>query len=175
MNVALAALAAFWLAFANWQHPVLRLATDYANLVALWLLLLLPWGTVIVAFARLAGRARWLVLTLSIPAVLTGGEPLFLTSLGVVSTLPGTGGDGMIPVRRVALPAGGALVVYQTACVVCDYGVVVRQERRVLPGVLLVRDVYDHYHAEDASIEIVDPARVGVNGHEIRVRRWVYR
>ena len=43
-----------------------------------------------------------------------------------------------------------------------DFGLVVRQEMNLLPGVLLVRRHLDVYHARDASLELVGPNRVKV-------------
>jgi hypothetical protein len=175
LYVALSALAAFWLALANWEHPVLRLAMDYANLVALWFLLLLPWGVAVLAFVRLAGWTRWLMLALAVPSIIVGAIPLLMTSLDLLTTHVGASGSGFTPLHRLPLPHGGALVVYQTNCgAVCDYGVVVRQERALVPGLLLVRDVYNQYHAEDAVVEITAPDRARVESHDVRLLRWVY-
>jgi hypothetical protein len=174
-SVAIAALAAFWLALANWFHPVLRLAMDYANCVALWLLLLLPWGAAIVAFARITGRTRWLVLALTIPAIVVGAVPFAMTSLDLLVTPVGESDGIYTPIGRLPLPHGGTLVIYRTNCgAMCDYGVVVRQERTLVPGLLLVRNIYQRYHAQDAAVEILAPDLVRVEKCKVHLRSWIY-
>jgi hypothetical protein len=89
---------------------------------------------------------------------------------------------------RGSLALGPARVrVYRTNCgATCDYGVVIRHERPVLPGVLLVRELGSWYHAGAAELA-ADPAGVRavvtetsrdyrgpVGPHLLTVRPWVY-
>src|SRR3954469_15803720 len=83
---ALLALAAFWLAIMNGRYPVLRLSTGYANELALWLLLLLPWCVAVAALALMRGRLRWLVFLLAIPSIAIGAVPLLGASFELVTT-----------------------------------------------------------------------------------------
>jgi hypothetical protein len=128
-----------------------------------------------VALARLAGRTRWLVLALTVAAIVVGAIPLMGTSLDLLATHFGESDGAYTPLHRLPLPRGGALVVYQTNCgTICDYGVVVRQERALVPGLLLVRDVYNQYRAEDAVVEVTAPDRAWAEKREVHLRPWVY-
>jgi hypothetical protein len=175
---ALAALGVFWLAMLNWGHPVLRLSTSYANLLVIWLLLILPLGVAIAALVTQRGRVRWLLLTLAIPAVLVSVIPFLGASLELLTTGFGEPDSGFDPVQRTALPHGGELVVYLTDCgATCSVGAVVRHERTLVPGVLLlVRNVYStsRYRAEDVRVELVGEYRARVDFDVVRLRRWVY-
>jgi hypothetical protein len=85
--------------------------------------------------------------------------------------------DGsFMPLRRLPLERGGRLVVYQTNCgATCSFGVVVRHERVLMPGVLLlVRNVFSRYGWDDARVEVTAPDRAIMEGSEVRLRRWVY-
>jgi hypothetical protein len=172
---ALAGLAGFWLAIANWTHPVLRFASPYANLVALWVLMLLPWLAAGAAVWGMRRWWRWLTLVLALPTLLVGTVEFLLVSFEVSSREVGSPDPGFEPIRRVRLAQGGELVVYLTGCgAVCDDGVIVRHERRVLPEIRLVREVYDEYHAADAVVEQLSPDSVRVGGRRLRLRRWVW-
>jgi hypothetical protein len=171
----LASLAAFWLALVNWQHPLLRLSMDYVNVVAFWLLLLLPWGAVVATIVWLDGWRRWVMSVVAVACIVVGAVPLFGTSIELLTRPIGSSDGIYTPLRHLALPQGGRLTVYETDCgAPCDFGVVVRQERAILPGVLLVRDIFSVYPAEDAEVDITAPDRVRVNGHEVAIRAWVY-
>lgn len=169
LAIILLPLVTFWLVLANWAYPVLRLASGAASLRYAVVLLVLPLVTAGMALARLAGRVRWFVLTLVVPTILVAGVIVFMAGAP-----PETGGK-LTPVRRVPLPGGGALVVYRANyCVTCDFDVVLRQERRLVSGLLLVRDLYGRRHAEDADVELTAPDRVRVGDEDLRLRRWVY-
>jgi len=173
--ITLAALAAACLAYLNLRHPVLRLAYPYANVVALWLLLLLPVAAAIVALIRLRRWARWLMLALTGCVFAYTGPILFLVTLGLFTTPISAPDPSFLPLHRLSLPAGGSLVVYRTDCgAPCSFGIVVRQERALVPGLLLVRDVYAHDDIDDASVEIMTPEWALVSGREVHLQRWVY-
>ncbi len=56
------------------------------------------------------------------------------------------------PVRTLGLPDGGSMVAYRTnGGATTDFGVVVRQERQLLPGVRLVRTALEEDHADDVT------------------------
>lgn len=106
---------------------------------------------------------------------MAGALPLLFTSVGFFSTPFGQSNGMLTPVRRVPLPDAGAFVVYQTDCgAPCGYGILVRQERSLIPGILLVRDVYSQDGAEDACIEITGSDGATIENEAVRLRRWVY-
>jgi hypothetical protein len=175
ISIILAALAAACLAFLNLRHPVLRLAYPYANVVALWLLLLLPVAAAIVALNRLRRWARWLMLALAACVFACTGPVLFLVTLGLVTTPIEEPDPSFMPLHRSPLPRGGSLVAYLEDCgAPCSFSVVVRQERALVPGLLLVRNVYVYGEIDDASVQIMTPEWALVNGQEVHLLRWVY-
>jgi hypothetical protein len=136
---------------------------------------MLPLGAVVVTLRRLAGRTKWMVLAVAAPTIILSVFLLLGISLDLAATTPGESDIGFAPIHRISLPHGGALVVYRTNCgATCDFGIVVRQERALIPGLLLVRNVYGKYPAHDALVEITAPDRARVQMRELRLRRWVY-
>ena len=58
---------------------------------------------------------------------------------------------------------GTQVVAYRTdGGATTDFGIVVRQQRRLMPGLLVVRDLYSEYDAHDARLEVAGPAAVRV-------------
>jgi len=172
----LALLAAWALALANWDHPVLRFTDALANLLVLWLLLWLPWAAGGVALVRLRGRMRWLLFALSLGAMGFGLEPLLATSLGVALDRSDPNPTGLSPLQRFPLARRGELVVYDAGCgAPCGLDFQVRQEREILPGLLVVRVLYDGPELDEHSVEVISPDRVRIGRDTMRVRPWLYR
>jgi hypothetical protein len=138
-----------------WQlrHPIIRFASPVVNsLLGFALGLGLPWLGVIAVFRI----GRWWAKTVAIAAVL----PLLLYSLVFLlgSAMAGFAyrGGHDLGFDRFAevLWKGSDVRFYRTdGGAATDYGVVIRQERTLFPGVLLVREVDDFYpcHSLDAT------------------------
>jgi hypothetical protein len=155
-------LAGFVLAVANWRVPVLRFAWQPANLATFMLAMLLPAVPVVVAIRR----ARWGVASaLSLAAFLGAILAVGAGVLCVDALWNGTD-PSFEPVREV--PAGPyALRVYRTnGGATTSFGAIVRQERTLVLGLRLVRNVYTAYPAEDARIAGAGPNRWGFDGRD---------
>jgi hypothetical protein len=152
-------------AFFFWQlrHPIVRLASPALNeLVGFALGLGLPWLTVVAIF--LIGR--WWSKAVAIVAV----PPLLLYTfvflLGSVMTgfVYENGRDLSFDRFAETQWKGSDVRFYRTnGGATTDFGVVIRQERTLFPGMLLVRRVDDFYpcysldaHSTDCGITITD-------------------
>ena len=177
LAAALALLAAFWLAQANWAHPVLRFTDDYANLIAIWLLMLLPWATVVVAVRGLRRWWRWLTILAALPALCVGSLGFAFVSLEVSSRAIGSPDTSFTPIRRVELPRGGELVLYRSDCgAICGVGVVAWEEHRIAPGVRVVHPLYAGPDDADADeiLELLPPDSVRIGDRRLPLRRWIW-
>ena len=55
------------------------------------------------------------------------------------------------------------VVLYRSNCgATCDFGLVLRQERRILPGLQMVRFVHSWYRAYEATVSPISPNRLRV-------------
>jgi hypothetical protein len=180
----LAACAAmFLLGIANFFTPVIRLSSPLANHVTFLAILLLPW--VVVALASLV-RPVWLAVAVGTLGVATGiasGVLAILVAFSTYSTWTDGRDQSFLSVSEVRTDAGVVRAYETNGGATTDYGLVVRQERAIFPGVLLVKNVYDEYHARGGRVEMVGPDRVLVHpqrdgvlaeGTEIRVRKLVW-
>jgi hypothetical protein len=43
-----------------------------------------------------------------------------------------------------------------------DFGIVIRQELSIVPGILLVKNLYDRYHMSDATYKIIDDGTISI-------------
>lgn len=143
-------LAAMW----NWSHPTLRLTSVVANRVALVLMLLLPWPAVGIVWPTLRGWRRIAYVAAMAPLLLVGScNALLIATFDLPDVIHDGRDINFKPIRRVALDRS-VLVLYRTDCgATCDWGLVLRQERRIAPGLLLVRELGSWYHAYDAQME----------------------
>ena len=123
-----------------WQvgHPFLRFAWPPLNSTCFLAGLLLPW----VALLQLVLLRRWWTTAIAALAAL----PLLLCSLVIL--IGAILFDTTPAFERIAEMhwAGSSVRIYRTnGGATTAYGIVIRQERTVLPGVLLVRNIDSFY------------------------------
>jgi hypothetical protein len=154
-GIALAgALAVVGLAILDWMRPYLAFRSHVANGLAFAVIMLVaPWGAV--AFARdLSNKWPRRVGTIATEVVAIVALPLVLF---------GACDAAAAPWERISTIETGrhTVAIYLTNCgVPCSFGLVVRQEREILPGVLIVRDLdnfYPYYPRADPETEILGP------------------
>lgn len=104
------------------------------------------------------------ILTLGPLTVACGALATFAAvMLPPQGTAYGGGGD-FERVGQLRLPHSAVAAYRTNGGATTDFGIVVRQEREIVPGaLLLVRRVYGRYHAHDAALASAGPGRVRVH------------
>jgi hypothetical protein len=168
------------------KPPITRWLWLAGALIAVESVLVANWFPPIVRFTIPALNDLTFLLALAIPCVLLGiglrmpwravrvlsGVGLVLLAIGAVLALPvaGLGGvfddydSGWTPIQAVTMPAY-RLVLYRTDCgATCDFGLVLRQEWHLAPGLLRLRAVADWYPAYAGEVRALghDSVRVVV-------------
>jgi hypothetical protein len=166
-------LLVFALAWLNWRYPVVRFAWQPLNYVVFILALLMPAGAVVVA-ARL--RPRWLGWPLATAFTLPALGALILVlfaSMLLLDTLK-TGDPSFTFVRNLST-LNYDLRIYRTnGGATTAFGAVVRQEITLLPGLRLVRDVYNAYPAEDVRVDVLSQGQFAFDGQKTSLRPLVW-
>jgi hypothetical protein len=153
----------FVAAWTNWHNPTLRFDSQLANEVAFLGAMLVPVIGVMAGPGADAARSdQWLLRLAVAPFAFVG----LLMSLPTVVVISGTTRSGVDlsfePIaryERVSPP----LIVYRTNCgATCSYGIVVRAERRLLPGLLFVRNVFTDSPADTAVVRVLPDHRVEI-------------
>lgn len=184
LAVALVALSiAAWL---NWKWPVIRFRDYRADEVGLLILLLLPIPAAILLAIVLRRWTRALALAALMPLLVLNSCAAFL----IVLDLPG---DLRTPIDAAFEPVATAdasdsqVVLYRTNCgATCAYGLEARQERVVVPGLLMiVRRLASWYPGEGGTVVHLADRRVRITTDGVRrdgrsgpsefsLRPWVY-
>src|SRR5260221_9586327 len=155
------ASAVFALGILNAFFPILRFSNDLANQVAIIFILIIPLIVFLLSFFIPNKRVKIVLIVTLLPVVglcLIG--QFFLWTAFTVSAR----GDyrPFDPISTVAVN-GTQIIAYRTdGGATTDFGIVVRQQRRLMPGLLIVRNLYSEYHAYDARLEVAGPAAVRV-------------
>jgi len=154
--------AAIWL---NWRTPLIRFDSALANELAFIVAMLVPTVALIVGPGGVPLRNPWLYRLPLIPFALVG----LLSSLMVAMWLPDAVTSGKDPrfelMRRYSWGAA-QLTLYRANCgmVFCDDDIMVlRAERPIVPGVMIVRDVCWNGPADSAEVQILA-------GHRAEIR-----
>lgn len=136
----------------NWRRAFLRLEPAYLNNLVFGATCLSPWlaAFLVHPFRHLAARVA--LRTISIG----GGVALLPLAIGSFSGR-GWADLGTIDTDRHIVK------LYETDCgAPCSFGVAVRQQRRLIPGIVLVRDLEGFYPA-------AAPAYTVINRDSIRI------
>lgn len=157
-------LLCFVLLQADGRFPLVRFSNDLANSVVGTLSFLLPFLTAYFAFVV---PRRWLTTIVAIVSLL---PLLCLSALGLLFEGVVTGDTlrtGLNPSyeRIASVPmAGYSVGIYRTDCgAPCSFGIDILQEKRVLPGVLLVRALDGFDEAGDATYKVIGPDTLLIN------------
>jgi hypothetical protein len=127
-----------------WQfrHPILRFSWDFANTAAgLAIALTLPWFAVV----QLGRLRRWWSTALTVIVAM----PVLIYSFVAIAA----SGFNLIGITLQPGWKGSRIVTYLTnGGATTDYGLIVRQERAIFPGVLLVRKIDDLYPCAELTV-----------------------
>ena len=150
------------LAQVNLWKPYLRLDNVRLNYMSMLLLLSLPVVCIILAFRFPPGIVRLFCVSASAPVALWAAWPLLWAFvLTPIVLLRGTDPS----FERIHETRVG---VYRIAAFRADHGgmtsfnIAIRQERVVLPGLLVVKAIGGAGATHDAQVHVIDPRRVEV-------------
>jgi hypothetical protein len=133
----------------NAHFPVLRFSSGAANQIAFVASCGLPWIAFVFGFSLQNARTRWMVCIAIVPTLLWS-----VVAAGGTLIAAGT---GFQPVNRMKAGPSAIAIYRLNGGATTDFGLLIRQERRVLPGLELVKNLDLFYPAYSASSEIVGP------------------
>ena len=160
---ALAAVLCFTLIQANWIFPVLRFDSAALNHLFLLLAFTLP-CLALIALGYFPSFWQKLVALLVLLPILA--YTIILAPFAAVETVMTIfqGYDSRFQPIGTALMTGYRVTIFRIDCgATCDWGVALRQERQVVPGVLLVRPLDGFYPGYDADYRVVGRDSLLVN------------
>lgn len=150
----------YTLGILNYLVPAVRFISPLANTVTFSVLQLIPFT--LLAFALVAGplwaRVLWCVVLLPVAA--------FAGLLGSCTALDATliaanGRDPSVEQLEVVRAPAGRLVIYRKNYgAVSDFSISVRQECRLLPGLLRVREIWRAAPASEVRTQVLAGDRV---------------
>jgi hypothetical protein len=151
----LVAVLSFAAVQVNWHYPLLRFDSARLNHLFLLIAFALPFlaAFAVLGFPKLWSKALGFVLLLPIFAYTALFAP-FIAALTLETVLYGY--DSTFQPIGWMTVGSYRVTIFRTDCgATCDNGIAVRQERQVLPGILLVRQLEGFYPAYDATYHTV--------------------
>lgn len=151
--VPIAWLVAYLAVLLNLGFPLLRFSWSLANIAFFGAAQFLPFLAIESAVQHLAGWRRAVLVTLSAPlALLSIG--LAAGSCTCVACVATDGADYSFEKRESVGTSHGRVVAYRTnGGATTSFGIVIRQECNLLPGLLVVRRLGGEYPASEAQFE----------------------
>jgi len=150
-------LAVYLFGIANWLLPAIRTSSALLNHVFMLLIFLLPSAlSVLSFFVTKRIIFRFLLAFALIPLALSS----FL--IGAISLFPlidimTKGYDPSFEHLRSTQLTCSQVSIYRTnGGATTSFGIIARQEKRLIPGLLLVRNIYSVYPGDDAKIIKLD-------------------
>jgi hypothetical protein len=164
----------------NWQFPVLRFTSHWANETVALLMSVIPLVLIGAGIIQLGTYCnRWVAMPLTLGSLL-----LSLPVLAVVAfkafTLPPLANEDDASFAKIE-QIDPQVAVYRTnGGATTAYGIVVRQEQGLVPGVVLVKQLfskygisYINYTKVGDQLTIIDPSST-LETHEVCLKRFVY-
>ena len=159
-GIGIVLVAVYALGMLNSWVPVLRFTSPLANAVTFAALQLIPFA--LLFFALAAGpwwaRVLWCVVLVPLAAFagLLGSCAAFDSTWIVADGL-----DASFEQLEVVPLLAGHLAIYRTnGGAMTSFGISVRQECHLLPGLLRVRNVWGAYPAYEVRVQVLAPDRV---------------
>jgi hypothetical protein len=172
-RVALAALAVLYtLVLLNSVRPVLRFSLPAANGLFLSAAAALPWIALLIGFKRDRRGQRFVRIAVLSPLLLIGTCTFpFGCYYGLEALTSKRESAAFRAIDRIQTP-GYEVVSYETNCgIPCDIGLSVRQERILIPGVLLVRRLGSYAPVDDVHVTLISDDTAEVIVHFYKVSR----
>ncbi|AGB20268.1 hypothetical protein Thethe_02705 [Thermoanaerobacterium thermosaccharolyticum M0795] len=155
----------------NYFHPVIRFQFSIINQIFSLGVQLIPLVLLINGFRFKHIFVRIMNSVISIIFSLIGALVAFIILIGIFTV---NANEAFMPIQKVQINSN-FIVVYRTnGGATTDYGIVVRQEKEIVKGVLLVKDLYRKYHMYDVSIKKLGDNEVEINDEKIYIKKDVY-
>jgi hypothetical protein len=182
-------LLAFALIQADESFPFLRFDSELANVLVGDASYLLPF--VAAFFALIIPRSpltKVIAVLMLLPLLCYSAVAGLLESFIASDTYRTGVNPGFEPVARANMD-GYAVAIYRTNCgAPCSYGIYLLQEKRIEPGILLVRSLPNFYPADNATYQVIGKdtllvqvpeyfdgqVRIPVRSRTYRLRPFVY-
>ena len=150
----------------NFFFPVIRLQYHVAHQIFGLLLLFIPWVLVINGFFFRRMLVKIInVIILIIPC---------LIALPFAFLITFSSQDSFMPIHHLNLESFSVMAYRTNGGATTDFGVVVRQEKEIVPGVLLVKQLYSKNHRADILIKRLNDSVIEIDGERIVLKRNVY-
>jgi len=144
----------------------IRFENIYINKTAGLLLYIFPsYVFVLVLKQEFKNRTIKVILSLVFGLLVLGILlPIFFNALNLYSISQSGGVDSAFEkVRTLDLDSSRVVVYRINGGATTDFGVVVRVERPVLPGIYIKHDLFKLYHVNDVNLSIVAPSSIKVD------------
>lgn len=168
-HIALSAI--YILGILNIIFPVLRFRCQILNHIFVLFLLFIPWVLFINGFFLKHLISKIInTIVFIIPSILS--IPIaFIIIIGLVTF---SWKYAFVQIHDYNFKSYSISVYRTDGGATTSYGVVVRQEKEVIFGLLLVKNLYSKYHRDDIPIKILNNHEIEIEGKRIRLKRNVY-
>jgi hypothetical protein len=156
-------LVIYALVIANWTWPIIRFTSPTLNALVLLAAFVLPWIALVCATRFPSLWARGAAMVVLAPLLLYTAFFGFFLVLNLVDLVKDGRDPSFAPLAAVAMD-GYRVGLYRTnGGATTSFGVAVRQERQLAPGLLLVRQLHGFYPASEARYEVLARDRIRVS------------
>ena len=160
-------LLIYILGLMNFFFPVIRLQYQVANQIFGLLLLFIPWVLVVNGFFFRRMLVKIInVVILIIPCLIALPYAFLITFM--------SSQGAFMPIHHLNLESFSVMAYRTNGGATTDFGVVVRQEKEIVPGVLLVKQFYSKNHQADILIKRLNDSVIEIDGKRIVLKRNVY-
>lgn len=159
-------LMLYIIAIINYVYPVIRFDSRLLNNIFVIFVLLIPIGLMIKGFSFKSPVAKILnILIWVIPCILG-----ILISIMIVPF----SANAFEPIKSLSLDHSDIVAYRTNGGAATSFGIQVRQEKDIIPGIKLVKTVYSQYHKDNVNMIKTGENSFEIEGNPETVKRNVY-
>ncbi|AST56974.1 uncharacterized protein Thert_00831 [Thermoanaerobacterium thermosaccharolyticum] len=171
IHIVLLAIYILWILNLDYFYPFIRFKSLKLNDIFSLCIQIIPLMPLINGFRFKHISAKIVNSVVSIILMLISAT---IAAIILFATITLNVNEAFMPIHNIRFESSSVIVYRSNYGATTDYGIAVRQEKEIIKGILLVKNLYKKYHMYDIAMKKLDNNAVEINGKKIYIKRNVY-
>ncbi|MGB9680425.1 MAG: DUF5412 family protein [Thermoanaerobacteraceae bacterium] len=171
IHIVLLAIYILWILNLDYFYPFIRFKSLKLNDIFSLCIQIIPLILLIngFRFKHISAKIVNSVISIILIVIITT-----IAAIILFATITLNVNEAFMPIHNIGFESSSIVVYRSNFGATTDFGITVRQEKEVIKGVLLVKNLYKKYHMYDITIKKLDNNSVEINSNKINIKRNVY-
>ncbi|AGB19960.1 hypothetical protein Thethe_02390 [Thermoanaerobacterium thermosaccharolyticum M0795] len=171
IHIVLLAIYILWILNLDYFYPFIRFKSLKLNNIFSLCIQIIPLMLLINGFRFKHISAKIVNSVVSILLIVISTT---IAAIILFATITLNVNEAFMPIHNIRFESSSVIVYRSNYGATTDFGITVRQEKEIIKGVLLVKNLYKKHHMYDITIKKLDNNAVEINSKKINIKRNVY-